>query len=498
MFLGFSPDAWITIATLVAVMYALLFTRLRADVVFLSAVVALYVTGVLDATEAFSGFISTPVLVIGALCVIVAGISYTGVLQWMAKHVLGQPKGECQTLGRLMLSVAVLSSCIGNNTVTMLFVGVVKMWARKYALKASRLFIPVAYAAQTGGTLLVFVTPSSLVVSGMYTAQTGQTMSCFEPFLPALICMVVGMLVVIVLRSLLPNRNSSETAFEETGDYTLEMMVASNNPHIGKTVGELGLNRAHAGSLVELIHFDNERHVLPVSDDEPLMGGDRLIFAGKIDELLELATLMKFVSSDRPVFSVSEPSTDCNLQTAYICFGSRLIGTRLTENSFEADHGMTLVAVSRRGERINQPPREVLLQAGDSLLFASPLRKKINTDALKTDLQFFDMPDIPVKGRKPLISSVILIAMVILAVSGVMPQLRSACIAAGAMLVFGCCSPSQAMNAVNWKLLISYRNFLFSCIILSYILLNLFKCLLSNSFLCFIFKFRKSCLSSLI
>ena len=34
MFLGLSLDAWITIATLVAVMAALLFTRLRSDVVF--------------------------------------------------------------------------------------------------------------------------------------------------------------------------------------------------------------------------------------------------------------------------------------------------------------------------------------------------------------------------------------------------------------------------------------------------------------------------------
>ena len=38
MFLGLSLDAWITIVTLVAVMAALLFTRLRSDVVFLGAI----------------------------------------------------------------------------------------------------------------------------------------------------------------------------------------------------------------------------------------------------------------------------------------------------------------------------------------------------------------------------------------------------------------------------------------------------------------------------
>lgn len=94
MFLGFGIDAWITIATLVAVMSLLLFTRLRADIVFLGAVGVLFVTGVLNVTEAFSGFISTPSLVIGVMCVVVAGLSYTGVLQWITNHVLGQPKGK--------------------------------------------------------------------------------------------------------------------------------------------------------------------------------------------------------------------------------------------------------------------------------------------------------------------------------------------------------------------------------------------------------------------
>ena len=455
MFLGFGLDAWITIVTLVMVMSALMLTQLRADLVFLSAVGVLFVTGVLNANEAFAGFISTPVLIIGVMCVVVAGLSSTGVIQRISRHVLGKPKGEIQALMRLTLPVAILSSFIVNSTVVMIFVGVVNMWARKSGIKASRLFIPMSYAAVMGGALLLFVTPSGLVVSGLYTLETGQTLNLFEPFLPALACLAAGMLAVFALRGLLPDRIGSETAFEKTGDYTLEMMVTSNNPHISQTVGELGLNSLSAGSLVELIHFDNERMLSPVDDEEPLMGGDRLIFSGKIDELLEMAMAMKFTSPDHPVFSVKGPKYNRHIRTAYVCFGSSLIGTSFGESSFEKDHDMTLVAVSRLGERINQSPREVVLQAGDSLLFLMSNRKKVDMNALKADLHFFDMPDIPVKGLKPLISSAILIGMIILAVSGVMPLLQSAFMAVGAMLVFGCCSPTQAMNAINWKLLLS-------------------------------------------
>ena len=91
-FLGLGIDAWITIVTVLGMFSVLLFTKLRADMVFLAAVGILYVTGVLDAKEAFSGFSSTSVVVIGVLFVVVAGLTHTGVLQWIVKNLLGQPK----------------------------------------------------------------------------------------------------------------------------------------------------------------------------------------------------------------------------------------------------------------------------------------------------------------------------------------------------------------------------------------------------------------------
>ena len=455
MFLGLSLDAWITIATLVAVIAALLFTRLRSDVVFLGAIGILYVTGVLDSSEAFSGFSNSSVIVVGVMFVIATGLSFTGVLQWMSKHVLGQPKGEYRALLRLMLPVTLLSSFVNNTSVVALFVGVVKLWSRKLGVQPSKLLIPLSYAGGMGGPLAAIATPTTLLLCGMYENQSGQSFGIFTSTLPALVCFAAATLVLIIFRRFLPDINSPESAFDNTADYTLEMLVTSDNPHIGKTIGELGLNHLSVGSLVELIHFDNNRLVSPVDTDEPLMGGDRLVFSGQIDELVELAKKMNFVSPDHPVFSVSGKQERRYLKTAYICFGSSLIGKRLGETRFEQENEMTLAAVSRKGVRISQPPRDVILHAGDSLLFVHQPRKKIDTDALASQLEFFDSPEIPVVGWKPLVSTAILIGMVLLATTGAMSLLQSVFLAAGAMLVFGCCTPSQAMNAINWKILIT-------------------------------------------
>ena len=52
--LGFGIDAWITIVTVLGMFTILLTTKWRSDIVFLGAIGVLYVTGVLDAKEAFS------------------------------------------------------------------------------------------------------------------------------------------------------------------------------------------------------------------------------------------------------------------------------------------------------------------------------------------------------------------------------------------------------------------------------------------------------------
>lgn len=300
MFLGFSLDAWITIVTVLGMFSILLFTKLRSDVVFLGAIGVLFVTGVLDAKEAFSGFSGTSVITVGVLFVVVAGLTHTGVLQWIVKHLLGQPSSYAKAVTRLMLPVAVLSSFLSNTTVVALFVNIVKMWSKKLGISPSKLLIPLSYAGGMGGPLAAIATPSTLLLFGMYEKQTGESLGILASFLPALLCFATTTLALIAFRRLLPNRNSPEEAFAPTGDYTFEMLVTSDNPHIGKTIGELGLNRVQAGTLVELKHFDNEKRIMPVDDNEPLMGGDSLIFSGQLDDMAELAKKLGFVSPDQP------------------------------------------------------------------------------------------------------------------------------------------------------------------------------------------------------
>ena len=454
VFLGFNLYAWITIATVLTMFTVLLFTKLRADLVFLGAIAILFVTGVLNAKEAFSGFSSTSVVIIGVLFVVVAGLTHTGVLQWIVKHLLGQPDSYSKAVVRLMLPVAALSSFLSNTTVVALFVGIVKMWSKKLNVSPSKLLIPLSYASGMGGVCTLIGTPPNLIISGLYAENTGTVMNVLATTIPGLFCLFVGVLSIIAMRKLLPDRKAPEAAFESTSDYTVELLVPSDNPHIGETIEKAGLQKVRGGSLIEIIHFDEM--VSPAIPDEPIMGGDRLIFAGQIDEILDLKQSHGLVNADHHVFTMSEVDRDRQLRTAYVTFGSSLINKKLGGTSFEKDNNMILVAVARRGKRIEESPHDVVLQAGDTLLFECPPRINIHTDRLSSQLHFFDSAQVPNIGKKTLISTIVMMAMVVLSALNVIPLLQCAFLAAMAMLLFRCCNVDQAMKAINWEILMVF------------------------------------------
>ena len=454
VFLGFNLYAWITILTVLTMFTVLLFTKLRTDLVFLGAIAILFVTGVLDAKEAFSGFSSTSVIVIGVLFIVVAGLMHTGVLQWIVKHLLGQPDSYSKAVVRLMLPVAALSSFLSNTTVVALFVGIVKMWSKKLNISPSKLLIPLSYASGMGGVCTLIGTPPNLIISGLYAEHTGTTMNILTTTIPGLFCLFVGVLSIIAMRKLLPNRQAPESAFEATSDYTVELLVPSDNPHIGETIKEAGLTDVHGGSLIEIVHYDEVRS--PVPDDEPILGGDRLVFAGQIDEILDLKKSHGFVNADHYIFTMDEVSKDRQLRTAFVSFGSSLINTTIGDSNFEHVNNMTLVAVARRGKRLQDSPRHVVLQAGDTLLFECPPRLNIHTERLTSQLQFFDSTEVPNIGKKTLISTTVMILMVLLSALNVMPLLQCAFLAAMAMLVLRCCTPEQAMKSINGEILMVF------------------------------------------
>lgn len=454
-FLGLNLHAWITIATILTMFLLLSVTKLPADFVFMGGMTVLLVTGVLSPAEALSGFSSESVVTIGVLFVVIAGLMYSGVVQWIVRYILGTPKTYARAVIRMMLPVAALSSILSNTSVVALFLNVVKLWAKKLKTAPSKLLIPLSYAACLGGVCTIIGTPPNLIISGFYAQQTGDSMNFFTPLLPGLFCIAVGIVTILVFRRLLPTRQSADDSFESTSDYTVELLVPSDCPSIGQTVSEAGLIHINGGRLIEIVRFDKEI-VTPVAEDEFIMGGDRLVYSGQIDSILELKRTHRLVNAPHIVFSFDEMQKGRKLRTATVDLGCPLIGTTMSDNGFEKEYGIVLVAVSRRGERIDQCPRDIELRFGDVLLFECPPSFKTRNIPGNYGLHFFDSENIPNIGRQTVVSSLIMLAMILLSTFEVLPLLDSCFLAAFAMIITKCCSIEQARDSINWNVLMIF------------------------------------------
>ena len=454
VYLGLNLYAWITIVTIFSIFVVMARTHIPAEVAFLGAITILLMFGIVTEQEGMAGFGSEPVVVHAAFFVVMAGLMQSGFLYWLTKNILGVPKNFKMAIVKLMVPMAALGAVLNSVNVVVLFIDVVKIWARRLGTEPSRLLIPLSYAATLGGSCTLIGNSSNLIISGLYADQTGSSMHLFVPFIPGLFCTVVGIISVVLFRNMIPSRRSPESSFESTSDYTVELLVPSDNDSVSKTVAETGLMNVRGGSLIEIVRFDKEI-ISPVPQDEFIFGGDRLIYSGQINEILELKHTHGLVAADHHVFSMSEIDTNRKLRTAYIGFNSDLIGTKMSENEFEHRMDMVLVAVARQGNRIDMQPREVELRAGDSLLFECPQKNEQKVEMLtKGSLNFFDSHFVPQLGKKTVISAIILLGMFILSSFHIMPLMATTMMAAGAMLLFKCCKIQKVTKYIEWELLL--------------------------------------------
>ena len=76
-------------------------------------------------------------------------------------------------------------------------------------------------------------TPPNMIISGLYAEKTGVSMNVLATAIPGLFCLFVGVLAVIAMRRLLPNRKAPEEVFEATSEYTVELQIPSDSKYIG-------------------------------------------------------------------------------------------------------------------------------------------------------------------------------------------------------------------------------------------------------------------------
>jgi di/tricarboxylate transporter len=363
-----SMEAWFTVAVVLVCLGLLASNRVAPDLVMTAGLTLLLVAGVLSPQQALAGLANEGLVTVAVLYIVVTGLTETGAVGWLVQSVLGRPRSLRQAQIMMMLPVADLSGFLNNTPVVAVFIPALQDWAKRHRLGLSRLMIPLSFAAIAGGTCTLIGTSTNLVVNGLLIEHLGTPgLGLFELAWVGLpVVAVVIVLVTIFSHWLLPERMPALGRLGDVREYTVEMQVEPGSPLVGRTIGEEGLRQLPGMYLMEI---ERDGQILPaVSPRERLHGGDRLVFVGIVESVVDLQRMRGLIPATNQVFKLNAPQRDRILVEAVVSNTCPLVGRRVREGRFRSRYNAVIIAVARNRERLKGKIGDIVLRTGDTLL----------------------------------------------------------------------------------------------------------------------------------
>jgi len=450
---------------------ALFITRwVRLEIVALAIPVALFLTGALpEAGDALSGFGNQAVIAIAAVFVLSAGIEESGVAAWLARLMqrIGG-SGERSLLLLITVVVAVLSAFMSNAATVAVLLPVAIALARRSNIPASRLLMPLGFAAILGGNLTLIGTSSNLLVAEYYRQASGESLGMFDfAAIGSVICAAGILYLVTIGRRMLPVRldqrrpggQPTVSAHQLLRRYGIaqqivRMRIGSESSLAGKELSESGIGKAYQVAVLQIVRKAplGERWFSPGAD-EVLQVDDELYLDGPEIETMRLA---------EDTFSLmglaGEPAVDRILDHGFtmaeisIPQRSPLLGKTLRELDFRGKFGVNVMSIWREGGALDGELAGIRLQAGDALLLAGSV---VRVRRLQTHLDFVliaapaDTRDLQ---KAPAALLCLALALVPPMAFGV-PLAMSALLGAIMMVVTGAVPADRAGKFIDWRVL---------------------------------------------
>jgi di/tricarboxylate transporter len=451
---------WIVLATVAVVLGSLMFTSLSADAVLFGGVSFLVVVGILDAKTAFQGLANEGMLTVGALFIVAEGLRQTGAVTRLSSVLLGDPKNVRRSLARMMFPVAGASAFLNNTPIVAALMPAVTEWSRRNQVAASKFLMPLSYATILGGTISMIGTSTNLVVSGMIAKNLDQheglrTLGIFDITPVGLPLALLGCVVILALGPiLLPDRRPAISRTDDPREYTVELLVQAGSSLVGATVESAGLRNLPGGFLIEIDRADEV--LAAVEPRTRLRAGDRLVFAGPREMVVDLKRLPGLIPAPDQIFKLQGPETERSMVEAVVASGNPLLGRSIKEGGFRSTFDAVVVAVARDGQRVTGRIGDIVLEVGDVLLLeAAPDWASENRDRRDFYLVSAVEDSASFRHDRAWVALALLALMVGAAATELTSMFQASLVAAFAMVATGCLAAIDARRSIDWTVLIA-------------------------------------------
>ena len=173
--------AIITLCVLAVAAFLFVTELIPLAVTAMAACTALGILGVLPSKQVYAGLSNSTVVLFGGMFVIGAAMFKTGLAEAIGVAVVKKAgTGEIRLMGAIMLVTIVLSSVSSNTGTVACLMPVIIGICQAAKIPASKELMPLAIAANVGGTITMIGTPPNVIVTGALAAAGLPTFGFFE------------------------------------------------------------------------------------------------------------------------------------------------------------------------------------------------------------------------------------------------------------------------------------------------------------------------------
>jgi di/tricarboxylate transporter len=449
-----------------------LFERIRADVVALVVLMLLGLTRLVAPESLFNGISSNAVISVMATMILGAGLDRTGALNRLAGWLQRRAHGVEQRLLLLTTAIAGLNSPLMQSPAVMaLYMPVASRLSSRTGLPLSRFLLPLAAAIIMGSSLTMVGSSPLLMLNDLLVSANGnlpsgvatlQPLKMFAP-LPIGIALLATCIAYFHffgdrLLGNEPDEDSGVTPartqsyFAKTygidGD-VYELTVTADSPLVGMSLAEA--ETLHGAPLLLALKTGNESRLAPPGDARIWVGsvlgalGTRpLVTDFAQNNFLRLSTRL------REFGDLFNPSR-AGIAEAVVPPTSRYIGKTAAELRLRKQQGISLLAVNRERNVINENVRKLPVRAGDMLVLHSVWTDLAQAAASKDFVIVTDYPKGEQRPHKFKIAMAIFAVTILIALSSKIPVSIALMTGVVGMLLSGVLTIDEAYASISWR-----------------------------------------------